>query len=362
MCLCLCRLFLFTLIGSFSLQSLAAPSKEEPFDVIVQTVAKQSLKTDIETIGNLRANESITLTAKTTKTITRIHFQDGQRVNKGDPLVDMTSHEESALLDEAGHEASRTKKVFDRVKQLHQSGAISPIAYDQAQGDYEAARSHREALEARLSDLRVLAPFSGVIGFRNVSVGSLISPGQSIAILNDDTKMKLDFSVPSIYLSNLQKGLVVEARSKDTGDKIFIGEIFSIDNQIDEATRTIKVRVILDNALHQLKSGMLMSVKLHSNMRQSLVVSEAALVPMASNNFIFLVKKISNEKDSPWIAEKRAIKIGQRYEGSVEVVSGLNEGDKVVTRGLQKIHDGQLVNILAEQSDQKNDKSVNLLP
>jgi membrane fusion protein, multidrug efflux system len=352
-------IILFAFAGCY-LPPVYAQAQDKPVDVIVQSVQKHSLKTDIEAMGSLRANESVALTAKTTKTITRIHFQEGQHVEKGQPLVDMTSVEESALLDEASADLNRTQKIFDRLKPLHQSGAVSPTVFDQAQGDYEAARSHKEALEARLSDLRILAPFAGVIGFRNVSVGGLISPGQPIATLNDDSKMKLDFSIASIYMARIRKGLAIAARSKDTGDKIFKGEISSIDNQIDESTRTIKARVLLDNSSHALKSGMLMSISLHSDIREALVISEVALVPMASNNFIFLVKKNTGEKTTAWIVEKRSVKIGQRYQGSVEVLSGVNEGDKVVTHGLQKIHDGQQVNILAEQSNQPNEKPQSL--
>jgi membrane fusion protein, multidrug efflux system len=352
-------ILLFAVTG-FYLPAVYAQAQDKPVDVIVQHVMKHSLKTNIEAMGSLRANESVVLTAKTTKTITRIHFQEGQRVEKGQPLVDMTSVEESALLDEASANLNSTKKIFDRLKPLHKSGAVSPTVFDQAQGDYEAARSHKEALEARLSDLRILAPFAGVIGFRNVSVGSLVSPGQPMGTLNDNSKMKLDFPVSSVYLSHLRKGLPVEARTRDLNGKVFKGEVLSIDNQIDESTRSIKVRVLLDNAAQELTSGMLMNLSVHSDLRQALVISETALVPMASNHFVFVVKKNENEKNISWVVEKRPVKIGQRDQGTVEILSGLHENDRVVTHGLQKIRDGQRVNILAEQGNQPNEKPQTL--
>jgi membrane fusion protein (multidrug efflux system) len=327
-------------------------------DVIVQTVAVHNLQNNIEALGNLRANESTLLTAKVAKTVTRINFDDGQRVKKNDILVSMANAEEAALMDEARLTADEAKKQLERIKALSKTGAVSPSLLDQRAREYEAARAHFFSLEARFNDLFIRAPFDGVLGLRSVSVGSLIAPGQTITTINDDSKMKLDFTVPAVYLRSLRKGLPIEAKSYDLGEKIFKGEIYSIDNQLDEATRSIKIRAILDNPKQELKQGLLMTVVLHADMRKALVISEAALVPLGSNNFVFVLKKNKDEKT--WVTENRQIQIGQRYKGSVEVLSGLNEGEKVVTHGLQKIHAGQTVNISAEQSNDENKKTEHL--
>ncbi len=360
-------------IGLMVMQVLAANAQApaKPLAVIVQAVAVQELKNDIEALGNLHANESTVLSAKTTKTVTHINFEDGQRVSKGAVLVEMTSNEEAALMEEANYNVIEAKKQLDRVKSLSNTGAVPAALLDQYQRDYETSRAQFRALEARLKDLRITAPFSGVVGIRNISVGSLITPGQEIVTLNDDSKMKLDFTVPAVYLRSLRVGLPIEANSHDLENKIFKGAISSIDNQIDQATRSIKVRALVENSQHELKQGMLMSIVIHANSRQALAISEAALVPMGSNNFVFVLQKNTAEKTvgikqkeekqsevkqgevkhTQWLAEKRQIKIGKRYAGRVEVLEGLREGDKVVTHGLQKIHDGQVVEILAEQNN-----------
>lgn len=360
--------FLFVIFVCTSLE-VHAQKVDKPLNVIVQAVALQALQNNIEALGNLHANNSVVITAKSTKTITQVHFDDGQRVKKGDVLIEMTNNEEAALMDEANFKLVEAKKQLDRVTSLAKTGAVSTALLDQSQSNYQTARAHSTALEARLKDLRIIAPFSGVMGIRNVSVGSLIVPGQAIAMLNDDSKMKLDFSVPAIYMRSLHIGMAIEARSYDLGDNVFKGAIISIDNVIDETTRSIKARAVLDNSNKELKQGMLMNVVAHADARKALVMSEAALVPMGSNNFVFLLQKISTTKNTitkssatkssmgngtDWIAEKRQIQIGKRYRGFVEIVSGLNEGDKVVTHGLQKIHDGQTLNIVAEQSNDPN--------
>lgn len=323
----------------------AQPPADKPVEVIVQAVSTKNLTTSIEALGTLRANESIGLTSNETKKVTRINFEDGQRVAKGQVLVEMTSREESALLEEARFNADEAKKQLDRVQELTKRGAASQSLLDQRVREFEAARARYNATESRLKDLVLLAPFSGVVGLREVSVGALVSPGDQITTLNDDSKMKLDFTVPAIYLRSLSVGLPIVAKSRDLGDKVFQGEVFSIDNQIDEVTRSIKVRALLDNKNHELKQGMLMLVDLKAASRDALVISESALVPLGSNNYVFVVK----DTDGSLTVDRRQITIGERLTGSVEVLSGLGVGEQLVTHGLQKIRPGQKVKVLAEE-------------
>lgn len=328
---------------AFVAGSSAQPPADKPVEVIVQAASTKSLTTTIEALGTLRANESITLTSNATKKVTRINFEDGQRVEKGQVLVEMTSREESALLEEARFNADEAKKQLDRVQELAKRGAASQSLLDQRVREYESARARYNATESRLKDLVLLAPFSGVVGLREVSVGALVSPGDQITTLNDDSKMKLDFTVPGVYLRSLSVGLPIVVKSRDLGNKVFQGEVFSIDNQIDEVTRSIRVRAVLDNKDHELKQGMLMLVDLKAVSRDALIISESALVPLGSNNFVFLLDEASGTVD------RRQITIGERLTGSVEVLSGLNTGDKLVTHGLQKVRPGQKVKVLAEE-------------
>jgi membrane fusion protein, multidrug efflux system len=326
---------------------------DKPVDVIVQPVASIAIQTELEAIGSLYANESIEITANVNKKITGINFNDGQRVKIGHILVEMTSHEERALLAEARINSEEAKKQWERVDSLVKSGAASQSLLDQRLREYQGAQARYNALESRLKDLLLQAPFAGVVGLRQVSVGALVSPGDVITTLNDDSKMKLDFTVPSLYLTSLSNGLSVKAKSRDLNNKVLIGKVASVDNQIDPVTRAIKVRAILENPDHELKQGMLMEVTLQTKERQSMVISEAALMPLASNNFVFVVKESADKK---LLVERKKIEIGQRLIGSVEVISGLTEGEKVVTHGVQKLRAGQAIRILSEE------KSASVIP
>ena len=355
------RLFLSaTIIFAASAYAQKPNSGDQTVGVIVQSATLRELQNNIEALGNLRAYESTLITAKTTKTVTHIRFDDGQRVNKGAVLVEMTNAEESALMEEARLTAEEAKKQLVRTQSLAKTGAVSASTLDELKREYDTAHARFLALQARNKDLLITAPFDGVVGLRDISLGSLITPGQTITTLNDDSKMKLDFTVPAIYLSSLRVGLPIEAQSKDLGEKIFKGKIFSMDNQIDEATRSIKVRAILENPNRELQQGILMTVVIHADIRKALVVSEAALIPMGSNNFVFVLQPNKNDKAESWVTERRQIFIGQRYKGYVEIEKGLQAGEKVVTHGLQKIRAGQSVKVMAEQSNDPEKKTESL--
>ena len=355
------RLFISgILIFTASAFAQKSDRSEQTIGVIVQSATVRDLQNNIEALGNLRAYESTLITAKTTKTVTHIRFDDGQRVNKGEVLVEMTNAEESALMDEARLTAEEAKKQLERTQSLAKTGAASPAMLDELKRNYDTSNARFLAMQARYKDLLITAPFSGVVGLRDISIGSLVTPGQTITTLNDDGKMKLDFTVPAVYLLSLRIGLPIEAQSRDLGDKIFKGKIFSIDNQVDEATRSIKVRAILDNPTRELQQGLLMTVVVHADIRKAIVVSEASLIPMGSNNFVFVLQPNKDNKAVSWLVEKRQVYIGQRYKGLVEIEKGLQAGEKVVTHGIQKIHAGQSVKIIAEQSNDPAKKTETL--
>ncbi len=312
--------------------------------VIVQTVAQESIRNRIEALGTLRGNESIRLTSNMTKTVTRLNFEDGERVEKGRVLVEMTSAEEIALLEEARTNAEDAERQWRRLRALVTQGAASQSMLDEREREYHSAQARYNALEARLEDLRLRAPFDGVVGLRNISVGALVTPGDLITTLVDDQQMKLDFTLPAVHLQAVEPGLEIRARSRALGNELFEGKVSSIDNQIDPVTRSFTVRAILPNDEGQLKPGLLMTVELYTRERDAVMVSEAALMSEGDGHYVFVI----NNPGSEPVAEQRTVKIGQRFVGRVEILEGLSPGEQVVTHGLQKIQTGQPVVITAE--------------
>lgn len=315
-------------------------------EVIVQRAMLEKLSSRVEALGTLHANESIQLSPQVTRTVTRIHFQDGQRVSQGTVLVEMTSAEELALLSEARINAEEARKQKERVEALVRQGAISQANLDERVREYESAQARFNAIQARLDDLRIRAPFDGVVGLRNISVGALVSPGDLITTLNDDSQMKLDFTVPSVHLRDLRVGLPIEASSRALGNQVFRGKVYSIDNRIDPVTRSIVVRALLPNDEQLLKQGLPMNVRLSTHERETITVSESALVTIGSNHHVFVVE--GDEGD--WRVLRVPVTIGERTVGRVEILSGLKPGQRVVTHGLQKVRAGDPVRIRAEET------------
>lgn len=313
--------------------------------VIISKVISAEFSDRVEALGTLRANESVKITASVTDTITAIHFEDGQRVARGDILVEMTSQEEHAQLAEEKSTVAEAEKQYKRLKTLVEQGATATSLLDEQQRVFDTAKARLRAIQSRLDDRLILAPFSGVVGLRNISVGALIEPGDVITTLDDDSVMKLDFTVPTIHLASLYPGLPIEAKSSAFAEKIFTGEISSIDSRIDPTTRSIMVRAVIPNPERLLKPGLLMQVTLLKNPRTGLVVPEEALVPVGKDNYVLVV----DPKDKSPTAERRRIKIGLRRQGEVEVVEGLQAGDFVITHGTLKVQAGQAVTVIAEE-------------
>ncbi len=311
--------------------------------VIVAEARPAPLAERVEALGTLRANESVAITSNVTETISVVHFDDGQRVSEGDLLVEMTSAEEHALLEEAQARVAEARSQYDRVRSLAKQRSASESLLDERKRDLDTARAVLVALESRLADRVVKAPFDGVVGLRNISRGALVEPGDLITTLDDDSLMKLDFTVPSLYLAQLKAGLEIQARARPYGERVFDGVVRGIDSRIDPVTRSVQVRALLPNPARALRPGLLLRVELLLDPREALVVPESALMQQGTNHFVL---RLVDGDDGP-TAERLQVQIGTREPGIVEIRDGLTAGDQVVTEGQDKVRPGQPLRVLA---------------
>lgn len=311
--------------------------------VIAAPVVRTDFEDRIEALGTLKANESVALTALVTETVSALYFDDGDRVEQGQLLAEMTSVEEHAQLEEARALLAEAQRQYRRVQSLATQGTASRSLLDERRRESETAQARLNAIESRLSDRLIKAPFSGVVGLRDISVGALVEPGDVITTLDDDTVLKLDLAVPSIYLPSLRPGLPISARTRAFGDEVFSGQIRSVDSRADPVTRSIVVRARLPNPDRRLKPGMLMQVTLRKNQRQTLVIPEAALMPSGNRQQVLILLA---EGDGHRV-ELREVEIGSRRPGQVEVTDGLAEGELVVSQGTLRVRSGQAVRLRA---------------
>lgn len=326
------------------LASAAAGAAQAPPAVIVERVAQQRVADQLEALGTLQANETVRITATVSETVSRILFQDGQAVAAGDVLVALTDYEETALLEEAESLADEAERQHQRIARLVADGNASQSLLDERRREWRTAVARRDAVRSRLKDRTIAAPFSGRVGLRHVSPGTLVSPGDVITTLVDDSSMKLDFTVPALYLRSVQPGTVIEAVTPVYPNRSFAGEVTSVDSTIDPVTRSITVRARIPNDGGDLVPGMLMTLNLLRNERDALVISEEAVVPRGDQTFVLVVDTGSE----PYLASERRVVLGMRMPGQVEVVSGLSAGETIISHGAMKVRPGTPVRIHAE--------------
>lgn len=310
--------------------------------VVVAPVRVEQVVDRVEALGTARANESVQITTSVTEKIAEIHFEDGQRVAAGDVLVVLDKAEEDAELQAALAILDEKRLAYERSLQLEKRQFTATAQLDERRAALREAEARITALEARVDDRIIRAPFSGVIGLRTVSVGTLVEPGDVITTLDDLSVIKLDFSVPSAYLRALAPGLEVVATSEPFGEQRFEGQIEGVDTRIDPVTRSIVVRALLPNPGALLKPGLLMTVELLKDPRQAMFIPEEALIPRGARNQVLVVDEAADN-----IVTSREVTIGTRRPGRVEIVGGLDEGDMVITRGTLQVRPGQRVSILA---------------
>jgi membrane fusion protein (multidrug efflux system) len=274
--------------------------------------------------------------------VTALHFDDGDRVVAGQVLVEMTSAEEHAQLEEARATVEEARRQFERIRSLREKQTAAESLLDQRRREWETGRARLAAIESRLADRLVRAPFAGVLGLRNVSTGALVEPGDVISTLDDDSIMKLDFPVPAVHIHALATGMPVTATTRGWSGRRFEGEVKSLDSRVDPVTRTVVVRALLPNPDHALRPGMLMQVELLNPRREAIVIPEQCLVPLGERQYVFVVDPAADNT-----VERREVRIGARRPGEVEIVEGLEVGERVITDGTLKVRDGGKVTIRA---------------
>ena len=316
-------------------------SARGPIPVSAYTVEKKDFAEVVEALGTMRANETVALTAKITQVVKEVLFDDGQVVKKDDVLIILDSAEEAANLQSAQAQAAERRSAYKRAAGLEEKQIVSRATYEERQAQLRQAEADIKSIQSRLADTVIKAPFDGILGLRNVSVGALVRPGDSITSIDDLSRMKVDFDIPAVYLQQLRPGLKVTGKVEGFGDRLFEGVVSTVDTQVDPVTRAVKVRAIVPNGDLSLRPGLLMSVTLDVNPRQAMVVPEISLIQQRDRNYVF----VAREEDGKVTARRVEIERGSRRLGEVEILSGLEEGQKVLTTGLMAITDGAEVSL-----------------
>lgn len=302
----------------------------------------------IEAIGTARANESVTITARVSESVQTVNFEDGQWVEAGAVLVELTNSEELAQVSEAKANYREARQQYDRVADLVANGTVSRATLDERTREVEATRFRLSAAEARAADRVIRAPFAGLLGLRTVSPGALVSPGTAITTLDDITLIKVDFSIPERFMAALSPDQAITTRTAAFAGRDFNGIVRTVNSRVDPVTRSVIVRAEVRNDDLSLRPGLLMTVRLSNNQRTSLAVPEGALAPQGDEQFVYVMEGESQVR-------RIQVSIGKRQAGYAEITSGLSGNERIVVSGTMRLRDGAVVNVVGEEEARRGD-------
>lgn len=307
-----------------------------PVTVVTTVLAPSEWQDTVQALGTAKANESVTISAKVSETVQKVNFDSGDFVEAGHVLVDLTGKVQLAGLEEARAAYREAEQQLTRAEELAGKKLIPGSQLDTQRANRDAARARMDQVRAQLSDRVITAPFDGVLGLRQVSPGSLVTPGTMISTLDDVSIIKLDFSVPETLIAALESGQQVDAKSAAWPDRTFHGILRTVDSRVDPVTRAVQVRAEIPNPERLLKPGMLLTVAVRRAPRMVLALPELALLQIGRNSFVYRVGADGTVAQVP-------VKTGARERGRVELLDGVAAGDRVVVEGIVKLRPGAKV-------------------
>ncbi len=317
----------------------AAPGGPPGVPVEAATVRVGTIADEITAIGSLRSNESVTLRPEIAGRVVRVNFREGQPVTEGQLLIELDDSVPRAELADAQAQLTVARANSERSIDLFARGAGSARARDEAVATLRMAEAAVELRRARLAQYRLMAPFDGVAGLRQVSPGDFVAAGAAIVNIESLNPIKVEFRVPELYLPSVHSGQILRLRVDAYPGKEFPGAVYAINPALDASGRSIAIRAMLPNTDNQLRPGLFARVTLTLRQEErAIMVPESAVVPMQQGA---IVMKIVDGR-----AVAQPVRLGIRRNTEVQIVEGLSEGDVVVTAGHMKLQPGAPVMVV----------------
>jgi len=312
-----------------------------PVAVEVGKVEVMTLTDEASAVGSLRSRQGVMLRPEVSGRIARFGFEDGQRVKRGQLLVQLDDTLQQAQIKQAEAQASIARTNMQRSRELLAQGFVSQSAVDQNMAALQVADAQVALAVAQAARLQLRAPFDSTAGIRHVDVGDYLKDGADIVNLEDLSAMAVDFSLPERYLARVRRGQPVELLLDALPGRSFAGRIDAVDSQVDVNGRALLVRARIENPGSLLRPGMFARPRVVFAVRENaLVVPEEALVPQGARQFIF---KVIDGAGGQKVTQRVEARLGLRLPGKVEVLDGLAPGDVVVTAGQSRLLRGEAV-------------------
>lgn len=329
--------------------SAAAPAASGPGRapaVEVARVENLRITDDAQAVGNLRSRQSVMLRPEVSGRVTKINFRDAERVRRGQLLVQLDDQLPQAQVQQAEAELSIARANHKRNQELVEQKFIAQRAVDESAANLQVADAKLALARATLARLKIIAPFDGIAGIRNVSVGDYLKDGADIVNIEDLDAMFVDFRLPERYQTKIRPGQTAQIEVDALPGRGFRALVMAVDPLLDTNGRSIGVRGCIDNRRLDLRPGMFARVTPVFGVREDArVIPEEAIVPQGGRQFVY--KLVDGPDQDTRIAQRVEVKVGIRQPGKVEIIEGLMPGDLVVTAGQQRIQkDGMAVRVL----------------
>ncbi len=306
---------------------------DRPTAVTTVRLQPETFADSLVATGTVKARESVTVTAKVSEIVQTVHFDSGQEVRAGAALITLSDRQQQASLAEAQAAADDAERLYRRQSELAQQQLIARAQLDSQRAVRDAAKARIAQIRAQIADRVIRAPFSGVLGLRQVSPGALVTPGVAIATLDDLSRVYVDFPLPEAQLSRIGAGQRIRGRAVAYPDRSFEGTVSTVDARIDASTRAVQVRADFANAGRLLRPGMLMTVEVSGAERKAMLLPEIAVAQIGTDSFVFRVKPDGS-------VEQVKVVLAARRDGKVEIAAGVAAGDRIVVEGTGKLRPG----------------------
>jgi membrane fusion protein (multidrug efflux system) len=329
----------------FQIKAAMSQSWAPPPEAVTTVVAQQaSWATTINAIGSVAAVNGVTVSADLPGIITEIRFNSGQPVSKGDVLVRLDTRQERAQLQAAEAQRELARLALDRNRGLAASGVVAQSNLDQAQAESKSAEARAGEIRATIERKTIRAPFSGVLGIRQVNVGQYVAGGAPIVSLQALRPAYVNLTVPQQELARLKAGTSIEVTSDALGSPE-VGKVAAVDSVIDETTRNARVQAIFDNASGRLRPGMYVEAHLGGGGASSVVTLPASAISYAPfGDSVFIVEEMKDKDGKSYKGVRQQfVKLAGSRGDQVGVVTGLKAGEEVVTSGAFKLRPGAAV-------------------
>ena len=314
--------------------------------VEVAKVQTMTLVDETQAVGSLRSLQGVMMRPEVGGRVKQIFFSDGQRVRKGQVMVQFEDQLQVAQMAQAKAELSIAEANHKRNQELVTQNFISKRSLDESGAALEVARAKLSLADATLQRLKVLAPFDGITGLRQINVGDYLKDGADMVNIEDIDAVLLDFRLPERFQAKIRAGQKAQLTVDALPGRPFTAIVQAVDPLIEANGRSVAVRGCIDNRQQQLRPGMFARVNAVFGARENaLVIPEEAIIPQGGRTFV--VKVVPGDKPDTLVSERVAVKTGLRQPGKVEILEGLSADDTVVTAGHQRLQkDGTPVRVV----------------